>query len=165
MTVVNIFSLIFCALICELSYKFESIQAFISSWLLTSLNFVLIHFLIFGVVASFLTKFIAEKFMRKDEKVSIHSPEGGQAIEPMYAFDIHCNGFFPVVVFCYFGNVSQVFFHLSKGLAHAFWGQPGYFFIVININSYCIYFECTCNGCLCLLLLPYVPRLWHLAIP
>ena len=24
----------------------------------------------------------------------------------MYAFDIHCNGFFPVILFFYFGNVS-----------------------------------------------------------
>ena len=28
-------------------------------------------------------------------------------VEPMYAFDIHCNVFFPVIVFSYFGNVSD----------------------------------------------------------
>jgi len=27
----------------------------------------------------------------------------------MYAFDIHCNGFFPVILFFYFGNVSLSF--------------------------------------------------------
>ena len=36
-------------------------------------------------------------------------------MEPMYAFDIHCNGFFPVILFFYFGNVSS-----DMALEHSF---------------------------------------------
>ena len=106
LTVVNIVSLVFCAFLIELSYNVESLQAFICNWILTSLGFAFVHFLAFGVVASFASKRIAEKFLRKDEKVSIHGPSGGHLIEPMYSFDIHCNAFFPVIIFNYFGNVS-----------------------------------------------------------
>lgn len=43
---------------------------------------------------------------------STHRDRGGESlintVEPMYAFDVHCNGFFPLIVFSYFGNVSDI---------------------------------------------------------
>ena len=75
---------------------------------MTSCCFVFIHFLIYGIVIAFVTKTIAEKYLRKDERASVHSPVGGHLIEPMYSFDIHCNGFFPLILFNYLGNVSRV---------------------------------------------------------
>jgi len=32
----------------------------------------------------------------------------------MYAFDIHCNGYFPVILFFYFGNALLMLFGLNK---------------------------------------------------
>jgi len=43
---------------------------------------------------------------------STHRDRGGESlintVEPMYAFDVHCNGFFPLIVFSYFGNSLMV---------------------------------------------------------
>lgn len=41
----------------------------------------------------------------------------------MYAFDIHCNGFFPVILFFYFGNALMMLFGLNKVSA----GEPEIF--------------------------------------
>ena len=102
----NIVALIFCAFLIELSYDVKGLSSFIGNWILTSFGFAFVHFLGFGVIASFVSKRFAEKFLRKDE--NIHSPTGGHLVEPMYAFDIHCNAFFPVIVFTYLANVSYL---------------------------------------------------------
>ena len=103
---------------------------FVVQWLVTSICFVLLHFIVYGVMISLITKTIAEKFLRKDERSQMHSPAGGHTIEPMYSFDIHCNGFFPVILFNYFGNVSVVFlnfddvYYLSLVPDDAIWFEP-----------------------------------------
>ena len=57
-----------------------------------------------------LSRFIAHTYLRNQENGNkLHRPPAGHEVEPMYAFDIHCNGFFPVIVFFYFGNVSNDF--------------------------------------------------------
>ena len=76
-------------------------------WVLTSVVFVFLHFLTYGVVIAACTKLIAERYLRKEENASVHSPPGGHTVEPMYSFDIHCNGFIPVVLINYIGNVSD----------------------------------------------------------
>ena len=55
---------------------------------------------------SALTRFIAHKYLQNAEQSGSSSPSQSNQVEPMYAFDIHCNGFFPVILFFYFGNVS-----------------------------------------------------------
>ena len=55
-----------------------------------------------------IARFIAHKYLRSNEDgKKLHAPAGGHEVEPMYAFDIHCNGFFPMILFFYFGNVSH----------------------------------------------------------
>ena len=106
-TTVNILLLLFCSLLLNLSNPM-SYNPFhlIWEWLLTSASFILLQFIVYGVVISMITKTIAEKYLRKDERSQIHGPLGGHLVEPMYSFDIHCNGFFPIILFNYFGNVS-----------------------------------------------------------
>ena len=108
-TTVNILLLIFSAMLMNLSdpLSYNPLHL-ILEWFMTSCCFVFIHFLIYGIVIAFVTKTIAEKYLRKDERASVHSPVGGHLIEPMYSFDIHCNGFFPLILFNYLGNVSRV---------------------------------------------------------
>ncbi len=79
------------------------------------LKFLLIHFFLFGVMMSAMCKLIAESLMVKsDKKISSSGDTGGgfsqkvsgsdqhiSNVEPMYAFDVHCNGFFTVVVYSY----------------------------------------------------------------
>ena len=59
------------------------------------LKFVFMHFILSGVVISATCKTIAEKYLRKTEKDNSHY------IEPMYAFEIHCNAFFPLLIIGY----------------------------------------------------------------
>ena len=108
-TAVNVLLLLFCALLINISNpsSYNPVHL-LMQWLVTSFCFVFLHFIVYGVIISLITKNIAEKFLRKDERSQMHSPAGGHLIEPMYSFDIHCNGFFPVILFNYFGNVSVV---------------------------------------------------------
>lgn len=110
-TTVNIALLIICALLMNLvDPNIHNPINLVFDWIITSFCFVLLHFIVYGVIIACSTKIIAEKYLRKDERNQIHSPAGGHLIEPMYSFDIHCNGFFPVILFFYFGNVSFVSF-------------------------------------------------------
>lgn len=59
-------------------------------------RFVFIHFLLFGVVVSSVSWFVANNYMRAQ---SFHGVE--QKMEWMYAFDIHCNSFFPFFLVLY----------------------------------------------------------------
>ena len=76
--------------------------------------FVIIHFVAFGILMSWLTRKFAHKYLISEERDKLdkkhfkQQPDGllGHPVEPMYAFDIHCNGFFPMILFFYFGNVS-----------------------------------------------------------
>jgi len=81
---------------------------------------VILEFLISGVIVSSITKYIAEKYMIKSEKKGNASGGTGAftgnksginesqvcRVEPMYAFDIHCNGFFPILMISYVLQVS-----------------------------------------------------------
>ena len=92
-------------------------------WLTTSFVFVFLHFLAYGAVIAACTKFIAEKYLRKEESIPMQSPQGGHTVEPMYSFDIHCNGFIPVVLFNYVGNVSKslVLTSFKSDTVNGFW--------------------------------------------
>ena len=107
-TAVNIFVLVICALVINIvsSSSYNPLHI-LFEWLITSFVFVFLHFLAYGAIIAACTKLIAEKYLRKEESISMHSPQGGHTVEPMYSFDIHCNGFIPVVLFNYVGNVSK----------------------------------------------------------
>ena len=66
-TTSNIVLLIFCALLINLinPMSYNPIHL-IWEWFLTSLTFILLQFLIYGICISAITKFIAEKYLRKD---------------------------------------------------------------------------------------------------
>ena len=113
LTSVNILFLVLCAfLICLSSPRGFSLGSLLFEWIITSFCFIVIHFLLWGVVMASLMRFIAHKYL-KNEDTKLHSPQGGHQVEPMYAFDMHCNGFFPIILFFYFGNVSTVLFKVS----------------------------------------------------
>ena len=67
----------------------------------------------------------------------MHSPQGGHTVEPMYSFDIHCNGFIPVVLFNYVGNVSKypVLIFFKSDTVDGFW-----YALVVGLHlQYAIY--------------------------
>eukprot|EP00347_Sterkiella_histriomuscorum_P011661 403371600 len=77
---------------------------FMIGYIICGLKMVLLHFALSGVIVSSICRWIAQQYMRKEDKVEVHKTLN--TIEPMYAFDIHCNAFFPMFVFCY---VLQLF--------------------------------------------------------
>lgn len=99
----------------------------IGSCLIRSSIFVFVHFVLSGIIISSVLKWIAENYMVKIEKQQKSSSGGGTGgafsksskdgqhtlgnirVEPMYAFDIHCNSFFPVVIISYGVQVSISF--------------------------------------------------------
>ncbi|CAJ1458004.1 unnamed protein product [Effrenium voratum] len=60
------------------------------------LRFIVVHFLLLGVVIATVSWFVANNYMRAQ---SFHGVE--QKMEWMYAFDIHCNSFFPLFLVLY----------------------------------------------------------------
>lgn len=72
----------------------------------TACCFVLLHFVAGAIACSAAFKWAAERFMIKTDKQSDTGGQRVSRIEPMYAFDVHCNGFFPVIVFSYIAQVS-----------------------------------------------------------
>merc|ERR1719277_1200607 len=59
-------------------------------------QFICVHFLLVGVFIATLAWFISNKYLRVQ---SFHGVE--QRMEWMYAFDIHCNSFFPLFLVLY----------------------------------------------------------------
>lgn len=80
-------------------------KEFPKDYILVSLKFIAIHFLLSGLIISFVCKTIADNYLRKSEK-NIHLPVIN-SVESMYAFDIHCNSFFPMLVICYITQVRS----------------------------------------------------------
>mmetsp|Transcript_5724 Transcript_5724/g.7718 ORF Transcript_5724/g.7718 Transcript_5724/m.7718 type:complete len:144 (-) Transcript_5724:268-699(-) len=122
LTSVNVAFLVLCAFLVCLSYpRGLSLGSLLFEWLFTSLAFVLVHFVFFGMVMAALSRWVAHKYLSDNELggglnpgAKPHVPQGGHQVEPLYAFDIHCNGFFPVILFCYFGNALLMLFGLNK---------------------------------------------------
>ena len=86
-------------------------HAVLAQWLAKIICFVLIDFVAVGVCISWVTKTFAEKLLLKQTK------NGECSVEPLYAWDIHCNSFFPVIVICYFTHAIL----LLVGLHSVFW--------------------------------------------
>ena len=62
---------------------------------------VFVDFFLVGLVISYLTKYFAERFLRKPDKKQLHASSHPALVEPMYTFDIHCNAFFPMFLVLY----------------------------------------------------------------
>ena len=83
-------------------------QEFLTGYVYLGVKFVFMHFVGSGIIMASLCKWIAEKYMMKSEKKAVHSVVN--SIETMYAFDIHCNSFFPLFVFSYTIQVIYLLF-------------------------------------------------------
>merc|ERR1719210_2565924 len=76
--------------------------------------FVVFHFLLTGAAISSLSWFISNKYLRVQ---SFHGVE--QRMEWMYAFDIHCNSFFPLFLVLYVVHYFFLPFLIQPTLAAA----------------------------------------------
>ncbi|XP_031494827.1 uncharacterized protein LOC116260536 isoform X2 [Nymphaea colorata] len=65
---------------------------------LTVLSVLMFHFLITGVVLATICWFLANTYLR-EETLNSHVVE--QKVEWLYAFDVHCNSFFPMFILLY----------------------------------------------------------------
>ena len=74
-------------------------------------KFVVFHFLLSGVLTATLCKQMAERYLKKEDKKAVH--QSMSSIEPMYAFDIHCNAFFPFYLIAYVLQVILALHTLS----------------------------------------------------
>mmetsp|Transcript_3834 Transcript_3834/g.10865 ORF Transcript_3834/g.10865 Transcript_3834/m.10865 type:complete len:254 (+) Transcript_3834:316-1077(+) len=66
--------------------------------LLTVISTVVIDFLLIGCIVATVCWFIANKFLRKRQ---LHSHAVEQDVEWLYAFDVHCNSYFPLFILLY----------------------------------------------------------------
>eukprot|EP00747_Dinoflagellata_sp_TGD_P106744 gnl/TRDRNA2_/TRDRNA2_169939_c0_seq3.p1 gnl/TRDRNA2_/TRDRNA2_169939_c0~~gnl/TRDRNA2_/TRDRNA2_169939_c0_seq3.p1 ORF type:complete len:246 (-),score=34.12 gnl/TRDRNA2_/TRDRNA2_169939_c0_seq3:114-851(-) len=89
--VVLVFFLVVAAICYSLAF-----QAAGTSALRILANFILVHFVAAGALISTCAWWLADKYLRVK---SVHGME--QPIEWMYAFDIHCNSFFPLFLILY----------------------------------------------------------------
>jgi hypothetical protein len=64
---------------------------------LTILSAVVVDYIFFGVIIATACWLIANKFMRK----KIHQHHVEQHVEWLYAFDVHCNSYFPLFLILY----------------------------------------------------------------
>merc|ERR1712113_724973 len=77
--------------------------------------FVGVHFVLYGVVVASCAWFVSNKYLRVQ---SFHGVE--QRMEWMYAFDIHCNSFFPLFLVLYVIH----YFLLPFWCSHRWWQRP-----------------------------------------
>jgi len=91
--------------------------------------FVGVHFLLIGAVVATFASYIADKHLRVR---SYHGVE--QRIEWMYAFDIHCNSFFPLVLILYVLHYFLLPFLVRPTLFAAIVGNCLY---ALAFSSYC----------------------------
>ncbi|KAG2704129.1 hypothetical protein I3760_06G170600 [Carya illinoinensis] len=63
------------------------------------ISVLLFHFLITGVVIATCCWFLTNSYLREEAPFNSHVVE--QRVEWLYAFDVHCNSFFPIFVLLY----------------------------------------------------------------
>ncbi|KAF5444338.1 hypothetical protein F2P56_036823, partial [Juglans regia] len=63
------------------------------------ISVLLFHFLITGVVIATSCWFLTNSYLREEAPFNSHVVE--QRVEWLYAFDVHCNSFFPIFVLLY----------------------------------------------------------------
>ncbi|TNV76550.1 hypothetical protein FGO68_gene2888 [Halteria grandinella] len=116
---VIVFSLFILGVLYSLSVNIQTdFISCITGAIITGFNFVFKQFFMWAVIISAVNKIVAEKFMIKGEKKqNSNGSTGGENtvkntetkniafIEPMYAFDVYCNSFFPFMVIQYLGQL------------------------------------------------------------
>lgn len=65
----------------------------------TVLSVVLVHFLLIGILLATCCWFLTNNYLREETSSNSHVVE--QHVEWLYAFDVHCNSFFPLFVALY----------------------------------------------------------------
>lgn len=65
----------------------------------TVLSVVLVHFLLIGIFLATCCWFLTNNYLREETSSNSHVVE--QHVEWLYAFDVHCNSFFPLFVALY----------------------------------------------------------------
>ncbi|KAJ7544601.1 hypothetical protein O6H91_09G085000 [Diphasiastrum complanatum] len=65
----------------------------------TIISVLLVHFWLIGVTLASLCWFLSNNYLR--EETALHSHVVEQRVEWLYAFDVHCNSYFPVFVLLY----------------------------------------------------------------
>jgi hypothetical protein len=106
------------------------------SQLRTFFYFFFLHFAVVGLIVSAFSILVAEKYLRK--KSSVHSAV--QPMEYLYAFDVHCNAFFPLFLLTYVVQFLALPLLYSESLAatvvsnllHAF--AVAYYFYVVSLG-------------------------------
>lgn len=84
---------------------------------------VVVDFGVVGVVAATLGWYIANQYLLVDDAGS-HATE--QKVEWLYAFDVHCNSFFPLFIVLYVMQYFFLFVLLRQGLVFTLLGNAGY---------------------------------------
>jgi hypothetical protein len=79
----------------------------------TFFYFFFLHFIVLGLIVSTICLVVADKYLRK--KSSAHSTI--QPMEFLYAFDVHCNAFFPLFLLTYVVQFLALPLLYSDGLA------------------------------------------------
>jgi len=79
------------------------------------LNAVLVDFLLGGMAIATACWFLANRYLR----TAGHSHAVEQSVEWMYAFDVHCNSFFPMFLVLYVGQFFLLPLVLTQGFAAA----------------------------------------------
>jgi len=106
--------------------------------------FVGVHFGLFGLAAASCAWFVSNKYLRAQ---SFHGVE--QRMEWMYAFDIHCNSFFPLFLVLYVVHYFLLPFLLQPTLLAAVLGNALY------AGAFCYYLFITSLG---YSMLPFLER-------
>jgi hypothetical protein len=75
--------------------------------------FFFLHFAVLGLVVSGLCLLVADRYLRK-KSASVHS--ASQPMEYLYAFDVHCNAFFPLFLLTYVVQFLALPLLYSEGL-------------------------------------------------
>lgn len=84
----------------------------IGSYILLVSYAVLVDWLLFGIVTATLGWAIANKYLLQS-----HSHSVAQSVEWLYAFDIHCNAFFPLFLILYVVQFFLLPLLLARGFA------------------------------------------------
>jgi len=127
--------LVFFLIIASISYGLALQVGGFSAVLRILTLFVGLHFMLIGVIVATFSWFVSNKYLRTK---SFHGVE--QRMEWMYAFDIHCNSFFPLFLILYVLHYFLLPFLIQPTLGAAVVSN------VLYATALCYYFYITSLG-------------------
>ncbi len=84
---------------------------------------VAIEFLLFGAVIASTLRYLGNKHLRMTSRVAGLQE---QSVEALYAFDVHCNAFFPLFLILFVGQFVFIPFIVHDGFSAVFIGNTFY---------------------------------------